>query len=65
MTRDAAPADAVTVRRTLPTDHLRVLALLELALGWRPEFPSFREGYAAILNRRNSVEGGAAGQDGE
>jgi len=40
MTRDAAPADAVTVRRTLPTDHLRVLALLELALGWRPEFPN-------------------------
>jgi len=40
MTRDAAPAEAVTVRRTLPTDHLRVLTLMEVALGWRPEVPN-------------------------
>jgi nucleoside-diphosphate-sugar epimerase len=34
----------------LPPDRLISNAKLKAALGWRPQFPSFREGYAAILS---------------
>lgn len=33
-----------------PPDRLISNAKLKAALGWRPQFPSFREGYAAILS---------------
>jgi nucleoside-diphosphate-sugar epimerase len=33
-----------------PPDRLISNAKLKAALGWRPRFPSFREGYAAILS---------------
>jgi nucleoside-diphosphate-sugar epimerase len=42
-----APA---TGRRATTPDRIIANARLKQALGWRPVFPSFREGYAALLN---------------
>ncbi len=39
-----------TGRRATTPDRIIANARLKQALGWRPAFPSFREGYAALLN---------------
>lgn len=43
----------------LPPDRIIANARLKAALGWRPRFPTFREGYAALLGE-GSPDGGQA-----
>jgi GNAT superfamily N-acetyltransferase len=40
MTNRATSTSALTVRRLLPEDESQVLALIQVALGWRPEDPN-------------------------